>query len=125
MDDNAVSGPIPVAFCMLADLRVLSLASNQVAGTLPKCIGKQITSLTTIDLSKNAITNFPDSMYELKLLRVLDLSHNSIGGTISNDLLPNLMSLTFANLAWNRISGTIPESFAILPDLATMYLDHK
>lgn len=125
MDENEIFGSIPEKFCMLSDLKVLSMKSNRLEGTMPECIGTQMTRLTTVDLSDNSLQNIPDSIYNLRFLRVLDLSQNEIAGTISNELLPNLKSLTVANLASNQISGPIPASFDMLPDLSIMYLDNK
>lgn len=102
------------------------MGSNRIEGTFPECIGREMTSLTTLDLSNNLLQNtFPDSFFKLRHLRVLDLSQNSISGTISNELLPDLKALTIANIASNQFSGPLPSSFDILPDLAYMHLDNK
>ena len=102
------------------------MGSNQVSGTFPECIGREMTSLTTLDLCNNLLqSTFPDSFFKLRNLRVLDLSQNSISGAISDELLPGLKALTIANIASNQFSGTLPSSFDTLPDLAYMHLDNK
>ncbi|XP_039016515.1 probable inactive receptor kinase At5g58300 [Hibiscus syriacus] len=95
----------------LNDLRVLSLRSNDINGSLPSDI-PSIPSLQFLFLQHNNLSSilFPTSLSPS--LKVMDFSYNSISGTIPSLNLPRLKVLNFS---YNNLSGSIPSSLNRFP----------
>ncbi|KAL8539434.1 hypothetical protein ACS0TY_001160 [Phlomoides rotata] len=106
-------GPIPTnTIGKLDGLKVLSLRSNYLNGSLPSDI-LSIPSLQALYLQHN---NFSGSI-PLSLsprLSVIDLSHNSLSGDIPSSV-GNLSRLFVLNLSYNLLSGSIPQSLDKFP----------
>ncbi|KAJ9545750.1 hypothetical protein OSB04_025457 [Centaurea solstitialis] len=97
----------PDSIGKLDALRILSLRSNFLSGTLPSDI-PSIPSLQSLYLQHN---NFSGDIFPLPLssqISVLDLSFNSFSGNIPKTI-KNLTRLTSLNLQFNSFSGALPD----------------
>ena len=116
---NALVGLIPKSLGeMMPSLFTVELHNNRLSGTLPSAL-KATTNLAMIDLSNNFIEGelvdfgSPNVWY-------IDVHNNSISGT-----LPGLVaceSLQLMNVAFNSISGSLPDTYALLTQLQEMYV---
>ncbi|KAL2476395.1 putative inactive receptor kinase [Abeliophyllum distichum] len=104
----------------LDDLRVLSLRSNHLNGSLPSDI-LSIPSLQSIYLQHNNFSgDVPPSLSPR--LSVVDLSFNSFTGVIPYTV-KNLRRLSMLNLQFNSFSGGVPN--LDLPRLKSLNLSHN
>ncbi|KAK9167881.1 hypothetical protein Syun_000021 [Stephania yunnanensis] len=115
-------GPIPNATLgKLDSLRVLSLRSNRLTGTLPSDISS-LPSLHYLFLQNNNFSgNIPSSLSPG--LRLLDLSFNSFTGDIPNTIGLHLTNLTGLSLQNNSLTGQIPD--INLPKLKHLNLSYN
>jgi Leucine-rich repeat (LRR) protein len=95
----------------LADL---VLGGNLLGPEIPSSIGA-FKALTRLDVSRNGITTFPDSLFELAQLRALSLSRNAI--TLVPPALSRLTQLSHLRLDGNNISCLEEECFLSLTQL--------
>jgi hypothetical protein len=91
----------------LTNLRVLSLRSNRVLGTVPDDV-LQLASLKALFLQQNLLSGpIPTGIQKLGGLERLVLSHNNLSGSIPF-ALNNLTALRVLKLDGNHLSGSIP-----------------
>ncbi|TVU34537.1 hypothetical protein EJB05_16373 [Eragrostis curvula] len=91
----------------LPNLRVLSLRSNRVLGSLPDDL-LQLPNLKSLFLQHNLLSGaIPARVAGLAGLERLVLAHNNLSGAIPF-ALNNLTSLKVLRLDGNRLSGSIP-----------------
>ncbi|GJZ11913.1 probable inactive receptor kinase [Tanacetum coccineum] len=130
-----LTGPIPSGTLGELDaLRVLSLRSNRLSGSLPsdllslpslRSLFLQHNNFTTnistffphrlhiLDLSFNSFTgNIPPNIQLLTRLTGLYLHNNSLSGRIPDIRLSKLKHL---NISYNNLKGRIPSSFKAFP----------
>uniref|UniRef100_A0A1D1YWF7 Putative LRR receptor-like serine/threonine-protein kinase At4g37250 n=1 Tax=Anthurium amnicola TaxID=1678845 RepID=A0A1D1YWF7_9ARAE len=148
LSGNSLNGSLPstlffpnsstsdVAASSSSELRVLSLASNEISGDLPDLPAGALTNLQVLNLSDNAlIGRLPSRLALLPNLTVLSLSGNYLSGSLPGggggfsraeyvDLSSNLFNGTlppdfaagggvrYMNLSYNRLAGDIPAAFA-------------
>ncbi len=99
-----LNGSIPSSLAT-STLVFLSLADNNLSGTIPPSFGSNFTSLTVLDLSSNVLVGpLPPGSFRAPKLSVLHLSRNKLNGTISSLALQNLVSL---DLSVNSFSGIL------------------
>ncbi|CAD6230914.1 unnamed protein product [Miscanthus lutarioriparius] len=91
----------------LTNLRVLSLRSNRVLGTIPDDL-LQLPGLKALYLQRNLLSGpIPSGIQRLGGLERLVLSHNNLSGSIPF-ALNNLTALRVLKLDDNHLSGSIP-----------------
>lgn len=73
-NDDATEIDCPPQICELTSLTKLNLSDNALS-SLPPLFGL-LSSLTELDLSKNLFFDLPSSVSRLTSLRMLDISHN-------------------------------------------------
>ena len=123
----------------------LSLASNNMRGTLPDSLG-QVVPMYSLNFSRNHLEGvIPTSFAELDVLGFLDLSHNNLTHVNINKLLqlpsliglylnhnqisellqiPKLSTLSFLDLSHNLLVSTIPDiSETMLKELNLSFND--
>ncbi|KAK7371952.1 hypothetical protein VNO80_05319 [Phaseolus coccineus] len=83
LENLNLSGTIDAdSLCRLQKLRVLSLANNNIRGTIPPSI-LHCTRLTHLNLTSNQLSGrLPMALTKLKHLRNLDISNNKFSGMI-------------------------------------------
>ncbi|CAK9215658.1 unnamed protein product [Sphagnum troendelagicum] len=84
-----LNGSIPSSLAT-STLVFLSLADNNLSGTIPPSFGSNFTSLTAL------------------LLQRLDLSHNYFYGEIPSELATKFPSLTILDASYNFFNGSLP-----------------
>jgi RHS repeat-associated protein len=102
------------------DITQINLSSNKLSGKIPGAIGN-LTSLTTLSVGYNNLTQYPSTLSNLKSLTILLLPSNNFSGTIPSSW-SNLSKLTNLDLSTNHFSGTLPNEFATMTKLQTLKL---
>jgi hypothetical protein len=88
-------------------------------------IDKILTTLTAIDISKNALEGtIPASIGNLISLLVLNMSHNTFNGAIPPHL-GGIAALESLDLSSNMLSGDIPQELTNLTFLSTLNLSNN
>ncbi|PIN24338.1 Serine/threonine protein kinase [Handroanthus impetiginosus] len=109
---NRLSGSIPPDFSQLKLLRSVYLQHNEFSGAFPPSL-TELTRLTRLDLSSNNFTGpIPFSVGNLTLLTGLFLQNNGFSGKIPSISPPGLVSFNVSN---NRLNGSIPSALARFP----------
>lgn len=110
MNNNQLSGPIPLELTSLSQLNTLGLDGNGFTGKLPSEIISW-KSLTYLNLSRNELSGpIPAALGSLPNLLDLDLSENQFSGPIPSQLAQ--LRLTTLNLSSNQLTGKIPDEFS-------------
>ncbi|CAM6042249.1 unnamed protein product [Sphagnum compactum] len=108
-----LNGSIPSSLAT-STLVFLSLANNNLSGTIPPSFGSNFTSLTVLDLSSNVLVgplppgSFRAPKLSALLLQRLDLSHNYFYGEIPSELATKFPSLTILDASYNFFNGSLP-----------------
>ncbi|KAL6531171.1 hypothetical protein OROHE_014240 [Orobanche hederae] len=110
LHSNYLNGTLPADVLSIPSLQFLYLQYNNFSGGLPLSLSSR---LSVIDLSFNSFSReIPVGAGNLKRLSVLNLQFNTFSGNIPNLDLPRLKSL---NLSHNLLSGSIPDSLWKFP----------
>ena len=118
---NQLTGTLPPELGDLRALTSLNLGSNQIGGVIPPELG-EIASLQYVLLEGNQLTgSIPAALGSLTNLRSLGLSANQLTGAIPSEL-GNLAGLVFLDLASNQLTGSIPPSLGALSSLQQLNL---
>ncbi|KAF8402188.1 hypothetical protein HHK36_013140 [Tetracentron sinense] len=125
IENNKLSGQLPIKIGRLSRLGALSFAGNWFSGTIPSSIS-ELTQLGQLKLSRNLLSGeIPDGIRRLKNLNVLNLDGNRLSGRIP-DFFSSFSDLRFLNLTDNRFSGEIPATIsALAPKLLYLELGHN
>ncbi|KAF7105687.1 hypothetical protein CFC21_106467 [Triticum aestivum] len=96
-------------------LKELSIARNNIAGTIPPVIGRLSPGLMQLHLQLNRIFGpIPANISNLTNLSSLNLSHNLLNGSIPQGIT-NMRQLEWLHLSNNLLSGDIPSSLGMIP----------
>ena len=121
LSSNLLSGSIPSELEKLSTLSVLNLAYNQLSGSIPSELGN-ISSLSSLLLYHNQLSGvIPPEIGDLPELIHLYLHHNELDGAIPPEL-GKLSSLEFLVLSFNQLSDSIPSELGNLPKLESLFL---
>lgn len=107
---NHLNGTLPSDMFSIPSLQSIYLQDNNFTGEIPASLSPL---LGVIDLSSNAFTGeIPAAIKNLTRLSVLKLQHNLLSGTV-----PDLDSsrLEVLNLSYNMLNGSIPNSLHKFP----------
>ncbi|KAH6758197.1 hypothetical protein C2S51_018432 [Perilla frutescens var. frutescens] len=108
LDNNRLTGEIPLELGMCKKLALLNLAQNKLTGTLPPVLGA-LTNLEVLSLElNNFVGEIPQEISQLNRLLKLNMNGNSLNGPITS-LVSNLSSLMEVQLGSNQLSGPIPD----------------
>lgn len=103
---------------------IISLASNQLAGSIPAVIGK-LSKLIKFDIPVNQVTgSIPIEFGQLSNLQQVSLGANLLTGIIPSEL-GKLSKLEFLYLFNNQLSGTIPPELGKLSQLVNIKLSEN
>ncbi|KAE9449337.1 hypothetical protein C3L33_18747, partial [Rhododendron williamsianum] len=114
VSNNKIIGQIPADIesnpkqpGQIRDLKYLSLAGNNLSGSIPASLG-QLHSLEVLDLSSNLLSGeIPKDLVNLSNLTVLLLNNNKLSGQIPPGLA-NVTTLSAFNASFNNLSGPLP-----------------
>ncbi|KAL6203579.1 hypothetical protein ACLB2K_027279 [Fragaria x ananassa] len=107
---NRLSGSLPSDITSLPMLQYLYVQRNNFSGDIPSSFPVQ---LNVLDLSFNSFTgNIPQMIRNLTQLTTLYLQNNSLSGPIPDLNLPKLKRL---DLSYNHLNGSIPSSLKGFP----------
>ncbi len=98
----------------------LDLHGKSLAGAVPVEI-KDLTELTYLDLSDNALTGNLPPMGTLTKLIVLDLSINKLTGSLPADITSST-SLAYLSMGQNKFTGALPAQYSSLTALSVLDL---
>ncbi|XP_059626361.1 probable inactive receptor kinase At5g58300 [Cornus florida] len=108
---NLLNGTLPSDIPSLPSLRYLFLQHNNFSGDIPTSFSPQ---LNVLDLSFNSFTgNIPLTIQNLTQLIGLNLQNNSLSGPIPNITVSRLKRL---NLSYNHLNGSIPPFLQKFPN---------
>ncbi|KAF2950720.1 hypothetical protein DAI22_01g207764 [Oryza sativa Japonica Group] len=103
-------------------LQFLSLADNQLLGTIPYSIGNLSSGLQGLLLGQNQLSGIvPPSIGQLHNLISLGLGHNSFSGTIG-EWVGRMTNLQILLVQENNFTGPIPSSVSNLTQLTGITL---
>ncbi len=121
MQNNQLSGTIPVELGDLSNLEFMSLQSNQLSGMIPAELGG-LSNLEILTLGGNQLSGtIPVELGDLSNLKELRLAGNQLSGTIPV-VLGDLSNLEFLILFNNQLSGSIPVELGDLSNLKRLML---
>ncbi|KAG6509631.1 hypothetical protein ZIOFF_027631 [Zingiber officinale] len=131
LSGNAIYGTLPASILNVSELRILSLASNEISGDFPD-VGR-LSNLQVLNLSGNALEGaIPATLALLPRLTVVSVANNHLCGELTKggfgkveylDMSSNLVNgtippdfdgrwLRYLNLSHNQLTGEIPPAFA-------------
>ncbi|KAL8467244.1 hypothetical protein ACS0TY_036100 [Phlomoides rotata] len=121
LENNSLSGEIPLGLGRCRKLTLLNLAHNRLTGKLPPLLGSLI-NLEVLSLQFNSFGGeIPPEISSLDRLGKLNISWNSLNGLIPSSV-SSLKSLSFLDLQGNNLSGPIPDSIGRLSSLMELQL---
>ncbi|PON95097.1 Mitogen-activated protein kinase kinase kinase [Trema orientale] len=107
---NRLNGTLPPDILSLPSLRYVYLQDNNFSGSIPSSLSPH---LTVFDLSFNSLTGkIPATIQNLSHLIGLNLQNNSLTGSIPDF---NLTKLKHLNLSYNHLNGSIPTALRTFP----------
>ncbi|CAH2074052.1 unnamed protein product [Thlaspi arvense] len=113
---NTLFGSLPSDILSLPSLQYLYLQHNNFSGELTNSLPSISTQLIVLDLSYNSFSgNIPSGLRNLSQITVLYLQNNSFDGPVDSLDIP---SVKVVNLSYNNLSGPIPEHLRTLPELS-------
>uniref|UniRef100_A0A2N9IFC8 non-specific serine/threonine protein kinase n=1 Tax=Fagus sylvatica TaxID=28930 RepID=A0A2N9IFC8_FAGSY len=125
LDDNYLTGELPLEIGNLQNLMEITLANNSLTGTIPNAIFN-ISTIEVISLYLNQFSGqLPLSIgHWLPNLKELYLWDNELKGIIPNSI-SNASKLTQLELGANYFSGSIPNTLGNLRHLETLNLGNN
>nr|XP_017220276.1 PREDICTED: probable LRR receptor-like serine/threonine-protein kinase At3g47570 isoform X2 [Daucus carota subsp. sativus] len=125
LESNNFQRSLPSSIANLSTtLQIISLAYNQISGSIPSGIGNCI-SLILLSLQGNKLTGIiPSEIARLGKLQRVILSNNMLSGSIPASI-GNLSLLDEIHLEDNQLQGTIPAGFGNCPMLVFLDLSRN
>uniref|UniRef100_A0ACD5WY49 Uncharacterized protein n=1 Tax=Avena sativa TaxID=4498 RepID=A0ACD5WY49_AVESA len=110
-------------------LEFVQLGVNFLSGVIPKCLGANMKSLTSLALAgaqlearNDADWGFISSLTNCSMLQTLNLGSNKLGGVLPNSIANLSTNLGYLNLDSNMLRGNIPEGIGNLFNLQQLDL---
>ncbi|KAI9103634.1 hypothetical protein K1719_023257 [Acacia pycnantha] len=115
-------GEIPSSLFTISSLRIVTLAKNNLNGSLPISFGNE-TLLEELDLSWNSFSGKISSfIWNMPSLRVVSVSSNHFKGNLLEEMCHQLPLLEVFDVAYNQLEGSIPKSISNCTSLKELYL---
>ncbi|KAF7830847.1 putative inactive receptor kinase [Senna tora] len=107
---NGLSGSLPSDILSIPSLQYVHLQQNNFSGPIPSSVSPKLIAL---NIAFNSFSGtIPPVFVNLRRLTWFYLQNNSISGPVPDFNLPSLKSL---NLSYNNLSGSIPNSIQKFP----------
>ena len=125
LDGHGISGVADISvFANLTMLVKLSMANNNLSGSLPSNVGSP-KSLKFMDISNNQFSGpIPEGIGNLRSLQNLSLAGNNFSGPLP-DSIDGLMSLQSLDVSGNSLSGPLPAGLKGLKSLVALNLSRN
>eukprot|EP01064_Diplonema_japonicum_P027954 TRINITY_DN4190_c0_g2_i1.p1 TRINITY_DN4190_c0_g2~~TRINITY_DN4190_c0_g2_i1.p1 ORF type:complete len:1284 (+),score=194.52 TRINITY_DN4190_c0_g2_i1:69-3920(+) len=114
---NGLSGTVPSSLFSNQFLNMLDLSTNSFDGFGDFTISENGTTLTSLNLSYNKITQIPSSLGLLDLLSSLILDGNDLHSATIPSHICSLDNLQFLSIQHSRLIGTLPDDIGSLGSL--------
>jgi Leucine-rich repeat (LRR) protein len=122
ISNNSLAGNVPELFCNLTSLRVLDLASNNLIGSLPRCLDNFGVSLSILDLRRNKFQgSISKNWVKGSQLKIIIFSQNQFRGRLPRSLVKCTM-LKVLDLGNNQFNDRFPSWLKNLPNLEVLIL---
>ena len=87
VENNTLTGPIPWIIFNMSSLKALGFSDNELSGSLPDQICRNLGVLEGLHLSGNKLSGpFPSQWSQCKELQILSLSYNLFIGSIPTSI---------------------------------------
>ena len=105
VENNTLTGPIPWIIFNMSSLKTLAFTYNELSGSLPDQICRNLGVLEGLYLSGNKLSGpFPSKWSQCKELQMLSLSFNLFTGSIPTSI-GNLTKLNVLYLSNNKLTA--------------------
>ncbi|PON41709.1 Serine/threonine protein kinase [Trema orientale] len=122
LQNNALTGPIPLFVFNMSSLITLALIGNQLHGSLPDNICQNLPVIQGLYLTNNQLSGpIPYKLWQCRELVSLSLGFNNFSGSIPRSI-GNLTWITYIYLGFNNLTGTIPHEIGNLHNLESLLL---
>ncbi|KAL7433012.1 hypothetical protein ACHAXM_003369 [Skeletonema potamos] len=110
LQNNSFVGNIPNVECTMDKLELLSMASNELKGSIPNDYGDHFPSLKELHLYDNQLTStIPSSIFQPVNLTAVLLGMNKLTGTLSSSMIQEASNLIYLYLNANSLEGTLDD----------------
>ncbi|XP_027181664.1 putative receptor-like protein kinase At3g47110 [Coffea eugenioides] len=121
LEQNMLTGNIPVSLSNCSNLQGFTVSQNRLSGALPK----EFLNLVSLDISENKLSGeIPSSIDGCEMLEYLRLKGNFLEGSVPSTL-GELKSIHVIDLSQNNLSEQIPTSLAKLKFISTLNLSYN
>ena len=108
LQNNSFSGNIPDVNCTMEKLELLSMASNNLKGSIPNDFGDHFPSMKELHLYNNQLTStIPASIFRPENLTAVLLGMNQLNGTLGGSMFQEATNLEYLYLNANHLSGAL------------------
>ncbi|GAU18615.1 hypothetical protein TSUD_124460 [Trifolium subterraneum] len=120
IDENKLSGPIPLSFAKLNNTKHFHMNNNSLSGQIPAELSK-LPNLIHLLLQNNNLSGIlPPELSKMPNLTILQLDNNNFGGNSIPDAYANMSKLVKLSLRNCNLQGPIPD-LSQIPHL--LYID--
>ena len=122
LEDNYFLDTLDNTFLQnLEKLRVLDISDNNLAGQVPVHL-MGLTTLETMDINGNYLTQFPDSIPVNGTIDFLAVYDNPITGLFPSNTIRNLKALDHLDLTTTEFTGDMPTVLGDMRKLSYLFL---
>ena len=124
LQNNRLSGSLPVDLANLSDLTILNLSDNYLYGEIPENL-YLLRNLKALHLENNHLSGeIPGTLFQFEQMEKLYLNYNQFQGEIPSHIasMTNLVTLNISN---NQFSGSFPDGILYLNKLIELDISHN
>nr|QNJ34485.1 CARD1-like protein 3 [Striga asiatica] len=124
LENNQLSGSIPLTLGLVQTLEVVRLDRNSLSGPVPENLNN-LTSVQELFLGNNRLTGLVPDLTGMNTLNYVDMSNNTFDTTDIPPWFSSLQSLTSLIMENTQIQGPLPVSLFSLPQLQMVALKNN